>query len=294
MAASHPRGQKKKRAHRRSRTLGRYLDGAGRRREVVARPGSAESVLVVDRDAETLEDRRLVAHLGADEPRENAEIVCGHYLEAVRLSANRCRVVSNGDLRRDPRVEDELSSDWFTVQQACCELLDSHGRLHRLEFVRAGMSIPALRWRRLEEDAHGHSVSVREVVAALERYEPVQTLTRSALASHHEDPEVSVTTLRSEFGRVLYSPIVLNRALREAVLARVTRQELSMSEIAIRCGRVKRDSRGHASGETSWLARRLGLLPEGGNDAPTPWIHSDVLALIARDGLGLSPREVEL
>jgi len=27
---------------------------------------------------------------------------------------------------------------------------------------------------------------------------------------------------------------------------------------------------------------------------PTPWVHSDVLALIARRGLGLSPREVEV
>ena len=72
------------------------------------------------------------------------------------------------------------------------------------------------------------------------------------------------------------------------------REELSMSEIALRCGRVKRDSKGNESGETSWLARRLGLLPDGGASAPTPWIHSDVLALIARQGLGLSPREVEV
>ena len=38
---------------------------------------------------------------------------------------------------------------------------------------------------------------------------------------------------------------------------------------------------------------RLGMMPEGGRARPTPWVHSDVLALIARDGLGLSPREVE-
>jgi hypothetical protein len=67
-----------------------------------------------------------------------------------------------------------------------------------------------------------------------------------------------------------------------------------MSEIAIRCGRVKHDSRGNESGETSWLARRLGLLPEGGQSTPTPWIHSEVLGLIARQGLGMAPREVEL
>jgi hypothetical protein len=78
------------------------------------------------------------------------------------------------------------------------------------------------------------------------------------------------------------------------VLAAVEERGVSMSEIAIRCGRVKRDANGTASGETSWLARRIGMLPEGGKSAPTPWVSSAVLALIAREGLGLSPREVEL
>jgi hypothetical protein len=67
-----------------------------------------------------------------------------------------------------------------------------------------------------------------------------------------------------------------------------------MSEIALRCGIVKRDRRGKVSGETSWLARRIGIMPEGGETEITPWIHSDVLAVIARKGLGISPREVEL
>ena len=49
-----------------------------------------------------------------------------------------------------------------------------------------------------------------------------------------------------------------------------------------------------SSGETSWLARRIGQTPEAGQDQPTPWVHSDVLALIARDGLAMSPNEVEL
>ena len=34
--------------------------------------------------------------------------------------------------------------------------------------------------------------------------------------------------------------------------------------------------------------------PEAGQDQPTRWVHSDVLALIARDGLAMSPNEVEL
>ena len=42
----------------------------------------------------------------------------------------------------------------------------------------------------------------------------------------------------------------------------------------MRCGRTKRDRRGGLSGETSWLGRRIGELPEGGEAEPTPWIHS--------------------
>ena len=47
---------------------GRYTDWTGRRREVVARRGVGGSVLVIDRDATTLDDRRLVAHIASDEP----------------------------------------------------------------------------------------------------------------------------------------------------------------------------------------------------------------------------------
>ena len=39
-------------------------------------------------------------------------------------------------------------------------------------------------------------------------------------------------------------------------------------------------------------ARRIGQLPEGGEEQPTPWIHSDVLALVVRQGLGASPHEI--
>ena len=67
-----------------------------------------------------------------------------------------------------------------------------------------------------------------------------------------------------------------------------------MSVIALRCGRIKRDPNGRESGETSWLARRIGVAPEAGAPRPTPWIHTDVLALIARDGLGIAPAEAEL
>ena len=157
------------------------------------------------------------------------------------------------------------------------------------------MSIPELRWCRGDPLAPSAAnvVSLREAIARTESYEPLCSLTEQALARHRADCQISSTVLRAELRRVRESPIVLNRRLREVVLERVAVRGPSMSEIAIRCGRVKRDSRGNVSGETSWLARRLGLLAEGGQNAPTPWIHTDVLALIARRGLGVSPREVE-
>jgi len=253
-------------------------------------------VLVVDRDATTLGDRRLVAHLGADEPLENAALVCRSYLQEARGQRRRCRPVTPEDSQTLPFPDDADYELDATTVASDAETLDAIGRSYRLELLRTGLSIPELRWRRrLPADAGGQPrpLSVRETISCLESYEPVRALTRRALATHRGDSEVSTAVLRVELARVQESPIVLNRKLREVVLATIDRQGVSMSEIAIRCGRVKRDFRGNESGETSWLARRLGILPEGGKDTPTPWIHSDVLALIARCGLGISPREVE-
>ena len=129
----------------------------------------------------------------------------------------------------------------------------------------------------------------------MDGYEPVRALTVRALARYRDDATVSVAVLRNELQRIDASRIVLNLGLRRAVLHALRTQRLSLSEIAFRCGRVKCDSKGNRSGETSWLSRRVGIAPESGGDGrPTPWIHSEVLALIAREGLGISPREVEL
>jgi hypothetical protein len=135
---------------------------------------------------------------------------------------------------------------------------------------------------------------LRQVFGLLQAYEPAASMTRAAVAAHAGSSGVSVSALRCELDRACNSSIVLNRALRERVERAVATEGLSMSEIATRCGRVKRGRNGGESGETSWLARRIGQLPEAGKSRPTPWVHSDVLALIARDGLGISPHEVEL
>lgn len=286
---------RRRRTTRSDRKLGDYLDTCRRSRELIARPGSAGSVLVIDRDVATRGDARLVAHLEADEPPENAVLVCADYLRDEHVERRRCRPVTAEDARTTPLAEPP-EVDVRTVSVRVEEPVDRLGFSYCLERLETGMSIPELRWcrRAAAQTPRPDPVSLREVIARVQSYEPMRALTCQAVALESCQGAVSVTVLRAELARVLDSPIVLNRALREEVMCRVERDELSMSEIAIRCGRVKRDGRGNASGETSWLARRIGLLPEGGQEAPTPWLHTDVLALIARKGLGISPREVEL
>ncbi len=268
--------------------LDRYTDPQGQPREVIARDGAAGSTLIVDRDCASGGDQRLVAHLGADEPDGNAALVCSRYLQDTAKGRGGCRALEAEDSRIAP-FEHSPELKCTPDHASSAELVDRLGSAFALEPRRSALSIPELRWCR-----RGQPISVREAIASLESYEPVRGLTLHALALHGRSGAISTTVLRAELTRVQESPIVLNRRLREVVLATVERQQLSMSEIAIRCGRVKRDRKGNQSGETSWLARRVGLLPEGGHTTPTPWIHSDVLALIARDGLGVSQREVEL
>lgn len=284
-----------RRAERKGECLARYRDSTGTIRELIARRGAAGSTLVMDRDAATRRDRRLVAHLGADEPQENATLVCDRYVSDAHRG--RCRRVTACDLVGDPYANEANATSASASCVRTCELADSNeAAVYRLDLV-PSRSACVLRWQahlRCPEVAVPRTVSLRQVVGAVESYEPACELTLGALALYSRDPRISVGAIRGEHARLRASPIVLNRRLREVVLAAIDLEEVSMSEIALRCGRVKRDSKGKASGETSWLARRIGLVPESGTTRPTPWIHSDVLALIARAGLGLSPREVEL
>lgn len=270
-----------------ARRLSDFIDAAGHAREVVVCAAAAGGLLVIDRDRGTLGDARLIAHLAADEPEANAELICRRYVSDPRRGRPR-RVTSEdlaGSQASRERHAPALSGP----------LVDSLGGVHRLRVVPApGMGIPELRWVRRDAGGAGRVVRLREVIGAMQSYEPAREQTDAAIRARGEDPTVSVAVLRAELQRVGRSRIVLNRGLREAVLRAMAEEGLSMSCIASRCGRVKRDRRGNVSGETSWLARRLGIAPEGGEQRPTPWIHSDVLALIARAGLGIAPREVEL
>jgi hypothetical protein len=290
--AGRPRGRRRGEAHAAS-VLSRYTDEDGEARELIARAAHEGSTLVVDRPVGGGTEL-LLAHLGADEPSKNALIVARSFL-AADAAERRCRELTPGDARRHPFPRERAESVVEETPAGTWPAVAGPGCVHRIELVAARMSIPQLRWtRRTPAGGAPREVSLRDAIATLESYEPLCAISRRAIARHREDGAVSTTVLRAELTRVLESPIVLNRGLREAVLSSIEHDQTSMSEIAKRCGRVKRDARGCVTGETSWLARRIGLLPEGGQSVPTRWVHSDVLALIARRGLGISPHEVEL
>jgi hypothetical protein len=275
--------------------LGRYADPEScEARELVTVRGAGGSTLVIDRLAWTHADARLIAHLAADEPPENVHLVCEMYL--ADETRGRCRRVTLQDLEMRPPI---LSRPALRAAPPPSDvpLLDANGDSYRIRAVSDGERCPALRWTRTRH--HGREedfaiLTLREVVGALEDYEPARSLTINALAAPGREDRPSVCGLRAELDRLDESSTLLNRGLREAVQRKVARGEMSYSEIALRCGRVKRDARGNVSGETSWLSRRIGLKPEGGETEPTPWIHTKTLALIVREGLGGSPHEIEL
>jgi hypothetical protein len=277
---------------RRTRSLGSYIAlDSEQTREIVSLQRPDGSTLVVDYQLGTLSDGRLIAHLAPDEPPENAHIVCELYL--ADDTKGRCRPVTPEDF--DLTRHATPPPPGAHAPTAVDVLIDAEDHVYRIRELPTLETMPELRWTRSREPGREFAfdaVSFRDVVAAVEAYEPARTITTQALSRCAKN--LSTRRLREEYERLADSPIVLNRGLREAVQRQVSHGELSMSEIAHRCGRIKRDRRGNEAGETSWLARRIGLMPEGGEQKPGPWIHSDVLARIARDGLGVSPREVEL
>ncbi len=268
------------------RRLVEFTDTRGQR-EVVAQHGAGGTVLVIDRPAGASGEPVLVAQLFPEEPSGNADLLGALYAADCQSRRLRCAVHEQAPARRI-----EAADLAPAAPQPQAAVLEGSGCSYGIELAETGMSVPELRWMRIDPSGGSRPVSVRDVVAGVQSYEPVLSLTMRVLA-HHCGREVSRGVLRAELTRVLESPIVLNRRLREAVLARIEGRGLSMSEIAIRCGRTKRDRKGNQSGDTSWLARRVGLLPDAGQSTPTPWVHSDVLGLIARQGLDISPLEVE-
>lgn len=272
--------------HRRNKVaIAHYNDDRGQAREIVCMAGVDGSTLVVDGLADTLTDMRLLAHLSADEPADNAYVVCALYLADQRRL--RSRALTREDLHGAPEGEPSTPAH---LEHAAGQLADANG----VGYVLAATANGQLRWHRCVPHHCAKPVTLREVIGGMQSYEPARSFSEIAILARSDHSEVSVARLRAELERLQGSHIVLNRGLREAVLNAVKQSDVSLSEIAIRCGRIKREESGKESGETSWLARRIGLLPEGGREAPTPWVSSHVLALIARQGLGVAPREVEV
>jgi hypothetical protein len=278
----------------RVRQLGQYTACNQLQRRVIVRLSRPDGgALVIDRRAEDHADARVVAEIAPDEPAENARLACRLYL--ADECRGRCRKLIQQDLDgpASPSGPDCVSDETTPGEIVG----DDAGYLYGVREIETGGPLRELRWTRFADQGREGPfapVGLREVVASLQYYEPAQRITAAALIAYEGRAGVSVYRLACELERLACSPILLNRRLRETVQGKVARGELTLSEIAVRCGRLKRDRRGNTSGETSWLARRIGQQPEGGEQQPTPWIRSDVLALIARDGLGVSPREVEL
>jgi hypothetical protein len=273
-------------AARRGRVLARFTAG-GQRRAVLLLPRGDGSRLLLDVPCRwPLRDARVLAALLVSEPDGNADAVCREFLANPR----RCRRLAAGEL--DSGLCEEPVT--LLASERCpATLRDAAGHGYGLRVLRQD-GLASLRWARLPVDGGEGPVlpmTVRDVVGALEDYEPVRSITLRAIDNTPEG--ASLVLLLSELDRLLCSPFVLNRGLREAVAAAAA-VGVSRSEIARRCGRLKRDPRGTQSGETSWLARRIGEIPEAGANAATPWVSSDVLALIARNGLGAAPHEVEV
>lgn len=265
--------------------LGRYRDHNSTERELRCLHLSDGRRLVVDWRSDARADARLLGALASDEPRENARVLAELYL--ADTNRGRCRHLCRSDLTGGQGPEPEATA---TPSEP---LRDAAGVSYAISAVSCGKPYRELRWtRRAPGDADEHPICLRELLAELQAYEPARSLTVHAIARYEDDASVSVCRLRAELQRLDVSPIVLNTRLREAVLRRAASGD-SLSQIALRCGRVKRHAEGHVSGETSWLGRRIGLLPEGGCAEPTRWVHSEILALIARQGLDLCPAEVE-
>jgi hypothetical protein len=268
--------------------LGRYRDDSEDQRELRCLHLPDGRRLVVDWLSDRRADPRLVGALAADEPSENAAILANVYL--ADYDRGGCRALRADDLRSSAQPSRPDEADEAPDEP----LLDEYGTSYVIEAIDTGNPYRELRWmRRAPGEQTPTPLPVREVISRLQAYEPARSLTLRAIAWHRREQEISVYRLHDELRRLDSSPIVLNRRLREAVLERVAHGE-SLSEIAKRCGHIKRNRDGSISGETSWLMRRIGVRPEAGRAETTPWVHADVLAVIAREGLDRCPVEVEV
>lgn len=269
--------------------LARYREAeTGAVRVIVALRGPDDSILVVDRLQGTKADPRVVARIDATEEPSNARLIAEMYAadEDRGIVRRLTREDAYGVAQPDPEPAQDYAEpvvDEEGVSWALRVLDGGEGRASR-----------ELRWARQTGVDEWQIETLRDTLAHFQSYEPFMPMTAAAVAAHESDAEIAVSTLNSEYRRQQTSPIVLNRGIREAVLGTVNMGVASLSEIAARCGRKHSGKSDTESGDTTWLQRRIGVRAEAGSEHPTPWVHTKVLALIARDGLGIAPNEVEV
>lgn len=269
------------------RKLGSYMDDAGFSHTIIAAAANHGRLLVDRRDGPD-GDMLLVAHIAEGEAAElsidNERLIAELYL--ADPSRGHCRLVCPEDLHGEPLAREAAEID---PSQVICAG-QTHYRIAKLVRNPGERPRRELRWTRCTPDGRPTSVvTLREVIGALEDYEPASLMTLAVITRCRSATKpIATGALAHELRHVEASPIVLNRRVREAALSFVGSGLTTWSDIARRCGRRRPDG----SGETSWVKRRLGVMPDGGQDHPTQWAHQAVLASIARDGLGIDPHLV--
>jgi hypothetical protein len=275
-AAADPRAQKpppRRAASAAATPLVAYADETGDERELVVLVHDG-CQLVIDRTVADRSDPRLVGEFEADEPDKNAMMLALDYLGRAPQERRCAQYVPAVD-----RPSSVLSG----------LLRDRDRNTYWLQRVARFGPGADLRWvcRTIGAGAPA-VVTLRTVVGALEVYEPPVSMTRDALAAHHD---AAGAMLRRELAHLGDSRFVLNRGLREAVAAELARGT-PLAEIARRCGHTRTRGRGITLGDGAWVARRVGLTPDG-KPTPSRWIDQSVLREIAA-ALGLPPAEVRL
>ncbi len=110
--------------------LGSYTDENDHRREVISTPAAAGSTLVIDRDASTHQDERLVAHLPADEPAVNQYVMCELYFNDRQ--GRHCRRATRRDRETpQPTVEATPTPDAQDDTQPLLALIANTLRISR-------------------------------------------------------------------------------------------------------------------------------------------------------------------
>ncbi|MHB8492637.1 MAG: hypothetical protein ACYDA6_10565 [Solirubrobacteraceae bacterium] len=260
-------------ANRVLKTLGAYRDPQGTRRTLLMVRSGKGSTLVIDRRDGPDSDMRLVGHLASDESIDAAHTLAKLYRDDP--THGRCRALQLEDLYTTPYERPQpIDTD--------AELADAGGKRYRLAKVSdRGNSADAAAWSWVTIGPHGRyaPVTLRDVIGAVEEYDPARRMTVALLA--RDEPGTS--KLRDELRRLDHGNRVLVRGLRERAVAAVERGDVTWTTLAQRV-----QSTTSARAETTYVQRRLGLRPEQPGGLCARWMNHDTFMRFAA-ALGVDP-----